>query len=728
MFHSKRSGALSDFSRLFTRQPSIVNRKSALILILSLLPLNSCGRHKAQDALEQNQYFVEMLKREDRRWLGEDGFFENGLLANPHPAVRQWSAVAMGRIGSPRALPLLLNALRKGDAAARAASVFAIGEIENREHLNKAHLAPLPDAIVEVNNLLDDPSITVRMRAVEALGKIGSDLEAGEIARRLESFDFRGKPAERAYMNASITALVRLGDPMACPVLEKLAGESDSAIRCCALDALLRLRSKTSGPLFVKNLKNPNPEVRSCAARGLGITENPNLAVMLLPLLSPRLEESAEPNPIAVRLSALQALGELAAPLAIPSIEAALLADPIDNQHPDQQHFAMQAAATLGRIGNSQGISTLLPLLKLSGPVADNAVIALGRILKGSPERFFQLADREMFNSPAALPAWIQAMAELGGPDACEELHQILAQATVQYLSTEASIPPLILNALAQAEAPDLQTTLVPFLQSHDAALLRAAIAAYKPKPGTKAPWDPIIQAFSASAASGNIQARLDILSYMKPWVRQASVQQLLRSGLEDPERNVRLACAALLRGAGVTDISEKNGSSEGAMTDALCRVLAATRKNNTIAQLETNRGTIEIELFREDAPVTAANFVLMASGGAYNGMEFRQTMRLQLIEGWSCQAQAVRSRTIVGEVNMRPFERGSVGMALSGGYSQTGRFFIALAPQPYRDGIYTCFGRVVSGMQVADRIIPGDQIRKVFIKETINFHDYQRY
>ncbi len=117
-----------------------------------------------------------------------------------------------------------------------------------------------------------------------------------------------------------------------------------------------------------------------------------------------------------------------------------------------------------------------------------------------------------------------------------------------------------------------------------------------------------------------------------------------------------------------------------------------------------------------------------MAKRGVYNDTEFTKTAPFEVIEGGNPMEWPGLRRTIRSEVNMRPFERGSVGMALAGGGSDAGKFFIALAPQPYLDGINTCFGHVVSGIQVADRLAPGDRIRRVTIKETVHFHDYQRY
>jgi cyclophilin family peptidyl-prolyl cis-trans isomerase len=69
-------------------------------------------------------------------------------------------------------------------------------------------------------------------------------------------------------------------------------------------------------------------------------------------------------------------------------------------------------------------------------------------------------------------------------------------------------------------------------------------------------------------------------------------------------------------------------------------------------------------------------------------------------------------------EIYMQPFRRGSVGMALAGKDTGGSQFFITLAPQPHLDGGYTCFGRVLSGLSVAERIVPGDFIRRVRIVE----------
>jgi cyclophilin family peptidyl-prolyl cis-trans isomerase len=62
----------------------------------------------------------------------------------------------------------------------------------------------------------------------------------------------------------------------------------------------------------------------------------------------------------------------------------------------------------------------------------------------------------------------------------------------------------------------------------------------------------------------------------------------------------------------------------------------------------------------------------------------------------------------------MRPYLRGTVGMALAGPDTGGSQYFITHSPQPHLDARYTAFGQVVAGMEVVDRIAPGDVVRRV--------------
>jgi cyclophilin family peptidyl-prolyl cis-trans isomerase len=69
-------------------------------------------------------------------------------------------------------------------------------------------------------------------------------------------------------------------------------------------------------------------------------------------------------------------------------------------------------------------------------------------------------------------------------------------------------------------------------------------------------------------------------------------------------------------------------------------------------------------------------------------------------------------------EINEVPYQRGAVGMALSGKDTGGSQWFVTHAPQPHLDGGYTVFGNVVAGMEVVDAIVRGDTIRSIVVTE----------
>lgn len=699
------------------RHKSLSSARAWILPALLLLSFTACARGKLRKELDQNRYFSEIMRREDQRFLGEDAFFANALLQNPYEEVRGRAAIALARIASPKALPLLYGALRTEDASVRAAAAFAIGEIEDAGARAAGGREPDPQALDALRRGLDDGSLAVQMRAVEALGKAGGLEDAAAILQRLERFQYNGQPVERAYIQASITALARLANSNATAILEKLATANDFEFQWRAMDALIRLQSKRSRNLFLKNLEHANPLVRACAAKGIGMLGDPSLAGRLVPLLPPYTGAPQKPIPWRVRSGALQALGALGNPSAIPFIASALTAQPLDKNHPDQQNFAVQAAGILGSLGSDQAEPALLRLIRCRGAIADAATIALAKILKSDPERFFNLAAGHSLAQTASVRAWAEALATLGGPTAMQELTRLLEQEIARPRTRDAGTLPAILTAFARAGGTGSRQTLAPFIRSQDAAIAAAALYGYNPGPETEGPWAPILEALASSASSRNIEARLKLLGQLQPWIHETPVQQALQAALSDFNYDVRRLCAALLRKAGVPGVPE-DLRAHRSLTEETCRVLASNRKHITVARVDTDRGTMEIELFHEDAPITAARFAFLATEGAFEGMEFTRSYAEPRIEGTGFKAGKAPWNRIPGEINPRPIRRGSVAMASSGDASNAGRLVIALDAQPYLDGAYTCFGHVVRGVQIADTIVPGDRIQKITLKQ----------
>jgi cyclophilin family peptidyl-prolyl cis-trans isomerase len=132
--------------------------------------------------------------------------------------------------------------------------------------------------------------------------------------------------------------------------------------------------------------------------------------------------------------------------------------------------------------------------------------------------------------------------------------------------------------------------------------------------------------------------------------------------------------------------------------------------------RIDTDRGGIELELACPDAPLTCLSFLQLAAQGYFDGLRFHRVVPDFVVQagdprgdGWGGPGYALRD-----EINRRRYERGVVGMALSGPDTGGSQFFVTLSPQPRLDGGYTVFGRVTGGSELLDRIRQGDRILRV--------------
>jgi peptidylprolyl isomerase len=121
----------------------------------------------------------------------------------------------------------------------------------------------------------------------------------------------------------------------------------------------------------------------------------------------------------------------------------------------------------------------------------------------------------------------------------------------------------------------------------------------------------------------------------------------------------------------------------------------------------ETPRGSVELELYPGDAPMGVDYFVRLVESGAIVGTEFGR-----VVPNFVAQQRAVRDDvTLRDEVNRHGLTRGNLSWASAG--LDTGRpgYTLGSTPQPHNEGNFTALGRVVSGMDVVDRIELGDRI-----------------
>jgi len=131
---------------------------------------------------------------------------------------------------------------------------------------------------------------------------------------------------------------------------------------------------------------------------------------------------------------------------------------------------------------------------------------------------------------------------------------------------------------------------------------------------------------------------------------------------------------------------------------------------------IQTERGSITVELFGYEAPLTVDNFLRLVDRRYFdNGHWHRVVPNFVLQDGDPRGDGSGGPGTVIrDEINRRRYDRGTLGMALSGPDTGGSQFFLCHAPQPHLDGGYTVFGQVVGGWPALDAIVQGDRIRRI--------------
>lgn len=141
----------------------------------------------------------------------------------------------------------------------------------------------------------------------------------------------------------------------------------------------------------------------------------------------------------------------------------------------------------------------------------------------------------------------------------------------------------------------------------------------------------------------------------------------------------------------------------------------------NYQVSMETNKGSIEIELFPQYAPVTVNSFVFLIEEGFYDGVVFHRVIPNFVIQGGdpTGTGRGGPGYRFKDEFDNNPLkhETGMLSMANAGPGTNGSQFFITHSPQPHLDGRHTVFGKVTSGMDVVNSIKQGDKMVKVTVE-----------
>ncbi len=707
---------------------------------------------------------IQILKAEDARRF--DAVLEN-LMRSPSADVRARAALAAGRIGDEKAIPVLADMLmdRKNSGAVWTMAVFALGEIESVKGADSVI------TVIKAESAFVGRDHDLLSRAFEAAGKIAAANAKDPVAKELGEVIVEGLKLEggavKKYpdvLRSALTAILRAKPADGEKAVKPFLAFDDPNVVATALNTLARLRAKTASPEVRKLLADhADAVVRANAARVLGGAEDKDSFDLLM--------RAAMDDPDSrVRVSAIRSLGSLkdakAADKLIKRGNHLLIpmhGDPgpirpgqkIGNLKPIEvplpKSELLEIATVVGRLlANTENVSAINFLTRLRAAdkyQSTETEIAFARVapkayLASQPPLELEYTDFH------AASAYGQGLAEIASlkdaamnAKAGELLTKFVAGMTTGVKPADQakmlkSMPDLT-GAIASLKPDNLGEILRGQLLNADVYIRAAAAGAIADMPVSQEnldalniAWDAAFikdkQSDDASLAILDALFKLDKRKSLSAvTVASASRDYLVRKKAFEMLKDVDLV-QPLLAKARENKLDQVlaysgTGSKLGVIlnTDLDYR-RALSRKNGSVkALLTTEKGTFTIVFNPEEAPLTVDNWVKLARSGYFNGLEVNRVVANFVIQdgdprgdgnggpGWSIRC----------EVNMLGYDRGAVGMALSGKDTGGSQWFVTHSPQPHLDGGYTVFGHVSeTDMKVVDSIVRGDKILKVTI------------
>ena len=621
------------------------------------------------------------------------------LLGDTEPRVRRRAALGIGRVGLAEGIaPLVAGLAKDPEPEVRQMCAFALGLIGRAE------------AVRPLRSALTDPSPLVRGRAAEALGLLNAADSAVEMGAMIDAYveagalsavtaDEMGYPlapeAEAARLGIYALARLKAYPPLASAVLDP-SGQPVSRWWPIAY-AFRRVGDQRAVPVLRVLAQGDGVYTRAFAARGLGVLKDAGSLDLLR-----RLAASAANAPLA-GVEAIRALAEIGDARAYETLAGLVRAGDL---HPTTR---VEVVRTIGVIAADPD-NVLLDLLSDRAPAV--RAEALTALVKVDAERFLTALsglDRDSHWSVRA--ALAGAIAELPVDTAARLLEPMMKD-------EDARVIPAVLAALAKRRTPGAGTAALGALAHEDPYIRSAAATALAElKPDGAA--DALRAAFARSQSDPPYDARAAVLGALAKFGRDAALPAV-ESALTDRDWAVRVRARQLLSELDASrDVSHAIRPAPARLGPAAYEAADLVAPPfSTHAYIETDKGTVQIELAVLDAPLTVRNFVELARAGHFDGVEIHRVVANFVVQDGDRRGDGAGGPgyTIRDELNQRPYLRGTVGMALDWADTGGSQFFITHSPQPHLDARYTVFGQVVSGIDVVDQLARGDVIHRVRI------------
>jgi len=621
------------------------------------------------------------------------------LLGDADAHVRRAAALAIGRVGLADGVPPLVGALGDPEPDVRQTAAFALGLIGDRSAAEALSGA-----------LAADPDPIVRGRAAEALGRLGDPAAAPAIGQMVGEYVQHGvlgalDADDETYPLAPPVEAIRLG----LIALARLKAYAPLASATLGRDGLpvtrwwplayayQRVGDRRALTILMHLAIGSGIYTTAFAARGLGELKDPASVRMLTPLLDPGRHD---PRVVVAAVRALAQIGGPAPPA---------LVDLLDRPDLDP-NVRLELIRALAALEAPSAVNAVMDFIADPWPAMRAAAI---RTLARMDRESFVLVLSSLSPDPhwSVRAAVATALGELDYETAAPRLDELLAD-------EDRRVIPAALAALVRLNAPSAEARLRAFFDDDDPAVRMAAVrelAALRPASGA----DALADAYRAWHDDPPYGPRAAALAGLAAYGR-AAAQSVLTEALGDREWAVRLRAAQLLveldsSASPWQDIRPVPGGPPPPVASYDDPSLLAPPFSPQL-YIETDKGTIQIELAVLDAPLTVRTLVELARKGFFTGLNIHRVVPNFVAQMGDPRGDGEGGPgfTLRDEINERPYLRGTVGMALDWADTGGSQFFITHSPQPHLDGRYTVVGTVVGGMDVVDRLQQWDTIRRV--------------
>ena len=674
------------------------------------------GTTAAALSAEDIRAWARLLAMADAR-AADAGVIAAALASTSSP-LRAAGALAIGQVRARPQIPRLLTLLGDPDTTVAASAAYALGLLRD------SSTVPVLASLIAGRG-----PVAVSMEAAWALGEIG-----GPARRVIDSLlvAINAPPPPRVLDTARVTAStagqppVVIPDPPA-PIDARVTGALLLAaakmrpLPIAAIAPYLRSRdqgiawraayalARTPSPAVVRPLSERilanNPELRANVARGMSRAAAGDSLASVARRALDFLVEVRDPH---VRVNAVRALATYGASARIPVIAATRDTNP---------NVRIAAAQVLARVMDRDLIrwawlwesDTAFAYRKAVLEAATRTGVELPAL------REWRLSDDWRRRAAIATAAGV-APSALRGVDLAMPLTREI----------DARVRAAGYAALGDRidSIPSVADSLRVGLADRDPRARAAAITALRGR-ANAADAARIVVIYRRSVADSVNDARVAAIEYLAAaWRRDsAAFSDTLVAAIgalaQPPDREVTAAAGR------ATVFSRWRSDPITARPiewyEEIVRrlVVPALAGKNPAVQLVTERGTITLELAPVEAPLTVHNFLALTTAGFYRNTRFHRVVPNFVAQDGDPRGDGSGGPgyTIRDELNRRRYDRGALGMALSGPDTGGSQYFITHSAQPHLDGGYTVFGRVLSGFTVLDAIVEGDRLIEARIR-----------